>query len=99
MSYRRKNQTTDELRKYKIFCQNNSELIEQIGLPSLVIENYRAFIYFLMHGTLWLHAPIEFDIDELDKEKKQLYLLFVNRYLEAGLMDPGLSMPREELDP
>ncbi|PQV63869.1 hypothetical protein B1R32_10876 [Abditibacterium utsteinense] len=81
-----------------IFCQSNSELIEQIGLPSLVIEDYDAFIYLLMHGALWPNAPVEFDVDKLDKEKRWLYLLLLDRYFEAGLINPGLSLAQEDLN-
>jgi hypothetical protein len=53
MSYRRKRDDAQELRRYKAFCLNNSTLIDQVGLPSFVVEDYNAFMYVLMHGETW----------------------------------------------
>jgi hypothetical protein len=90
MSYRRKSETAEELRQYKAFCRDNFHLIEQIGLPSLVVEDYDAFIYFLMHGGTWPHAPISFGLENLTQEQRQAYLLLLDRYFDAGFAYPGL---------
>ncbi len=52
MSYRRKTEVGEERRRYKTFCRDNFKLMEKIGLPSFIIEDYDTFIYFLMHGAL-----------------------------------------------
>jgi hypothetical protein len=96
MSYRRKRDDAQELRRYKAFCLNNSTLIDQVGLPSFVVEDYNAFMYVLMHGETWSDAPITFEVSALQGERRAAYLLLLEKYFEAGLQNPGLWLLEAE---
>ncbi len=99
MSYRRTNKVTTELRNYKTFCQNNSTLIGQIGLPSILVEDHDSFIYFLMHGALPPDTSTGFNLEDFDYEKRKMYLRLLSKYFEAGFSDPGLlGLTLSELD-
>ena len=91
MAYRRKSETTTYRRHFHDFLHDNRDLMHEIGLPSFVIEDYNHFIYFLMHGDTWPHAPFWFGIQSFSQEKRQMYLLMLHRYLEAGCEYPGLG--------
>ena len=90
MGYRRKTEATTQLRRFHEFQRDNSKLIDEIGIPSFVIEDYNHFIYFLMHGETWPNAPFWFGIYNLSVEKRKLYLLMLEKYFEAGCDYPGL---------
>ncbi len=93
MSYRRKREDTQELRRYKTFCCDNQSLIDQVGLPSFIIDDYNAFVYLLMHGETWAGAPVDFDVSTLQGERRAAFLLLLDKYFEAGLQNPGLCLP------
>lgn len=93
MSYRRKRDDAQELRRYKAFCRNNQSLIDQVGLPLFIVDDYDAFIYFLMHGELWPDVPLNFDVSALHGARRAAYLLLLDKYFEAGLQNPGLLLP------
>ncbi len=99
MSYRRKVEAVSESRLYKDFCSNNGILIQRSGIPSFIMDEHEAFVYFLMHGGTWPHASMFFGLSELTEDARQAYLLLLGRYFEMGFVDPGLSgLSQEEMD-
>ena len=96
MSYRRQPGAADGLRRYKAFCRGNFGLTAQTGLPSFVTDYRDAFIYFVMHGGTWPHAPASFVLEEMDGEQRQAYLILLRKYLEARFADPSLMGLTEE---
>lgn len=91
MSYQRQREKSAELRCFAEFKQDNPALIEAIGLPSFVIEDYQHFVYFLMHGVTSPHAALCFTLEDLSKENRELYLILLDLYFEAGLADADLG--------
>ncbi len=88
MSYRRSKHTAEDKKRYAEFCAANFELIREIGLPGLVYEDHSHFIYVLMHGGLWPHAAIHFDVRDFDPSRYALWKALGENYLATGFPDP-----------
>ena len=93
MSYRRgKNEVVGQ-RRWSTFCVDNRDLIAIVDLPSQVVETQERFEDFLMHGYLDHHNdPTKFSVNKLDSAKLEKLKELVDRYFEAGYLDPGLMV-------
>jgi hypothetical protein len=88
MSFRQKNETS---RKWKAFYQANRELMEVAGLPWTAVDTWDRFAYFLMHSIIdYPDDPAHFKLDDLDFEKRKQFRVLIERYFEAGFLDPGM---------
>jgi hypothetical protein len=97
MSYRRKKEAAKEKQRFEDLKHNNRKLIEELEIPFFIMDDYHNFLYFLMHGSLWPGAPINFNIDDFDSRKRELWREFVDKYFEVGFDDPGLGcLPGED---
>ena len=96
MSYRREPQEVEELQKYRAFCRDNAALIEKVGLPSFVVEDYNTFLYFLIHNSTFPHPLMEYSVERRSGEQRKIYLLLLEKYFEAGCLDPGVFLTEAE---
>ena len=80
----------NEQRRFAEFTRDNSALLERIGVPTFVSENWQEWNYFLMHGQTSPGAPISFFIEDFDESKRALYLELLNLFFDAGFQNPGL---------
>jgi hypothetical protein len=92
MSFHQDNKKKSEGRRaWGSFCEENSELIRCIGLPSPTIETQDRFEDLLMHGYIDHHDDwSSFGLDQLSEEQFQLLKQLVANYFEAGYLDPGV---------
>ena len=91
MSYRRSKNEVVGQRRWSTFCVDNRDLIAVVDLPSQVVETQERFEDFLIHGYLDHHNdPTKFSVDKLNSAKLEKLRELVDRYFEAGYLDPGL---------
>jgi len=93
VSFRRSKNEGVNRRRWRDFCVENQELIANIDLPSPVVETQERFEDALMHGYLDHHEDnTNFSVDKLDSAKLEKLRELVDRYFEAGYLDPGLMV-------
>src|SRR5262245_41571238 len=92
MGFRQNNKERREAElRWEAFCATNRELIERIGLPTPTIENQARFEDLLMHSYIDHHDDwSNFNIEQLNEEKYELFKRLVERYFAAGYDDPGI---------
>ncbi|MBX7221390.1 MAG: hypothetical protein K1Y36_15680 [Blastocatellia bacterium] len=91
MAFRKTKAKTQETIRWQSFCLVQKELLDELGLPFVVLESEAHFADFLMHGYLDHHDdPSQFTVDALADSQRRLLARLIEAYLAADFGNPGI---------